>query len=122
MKTSRPLITLLFSVLSLAFIFLSAAQAETTECTVITSLPYAINTQGIYCLKGNLESNMTSGNAITINTNNVVLDLNGYKIGGLAAGAGTNANGIFAGQRQNILLGVSSCWWTSRPDMSPTSA
>jgi len=38
---------------------------------------------------------MTSGNAITIATNNVVLDLNSFKLGGLSAGLGTNANGIY---------------------------
>ena len=47
---------------------------------------------------------MTSGNAITINTNNVVLDLNGFKIGGLSAGAGTLANGIYANQRKNVTI------------------
>jgi parallel beta-helix repeat protein len=47
---------------------------------------------------------MTSGNAITINVNNVVIDLNGRKLGGGAAGAGTEARGIYAYQRKNITI------------------
>jgi hypothetical protein len=90
--------------ISVILIFCNSLQAETTNCTPITSLPYVINTQGIYCLKGHLSTSMTSGNAITINTNNVVLDLNGYKIGGQAAGAATVAYGIYAYQRQNITI------------------
>jgi hypothetical protein len=85
-------------------LFSNSVRAETPECTVITSLPYTISTQGIYCLKGNLATNMTSGNAIEIGTNNVVIDLNGYKIGGLAAGSGTSTYGIYANGRKNITI------------------
>jgi len=80
------------------------ARAETIDCTAITSLPYVIATQGVYCLTGNLSTSMTSGNAITINTNNVTLDLNGYKLGGLGAGDGTQTNGIYANQKKNITI------------------
>ena len=104
MKTTRCLFTQLFFVLSLLLLFSYSVQAETTECTVISSLPYVISTQGIYCLKGNLATGMTSGNAIEINNNNVVIDLNGYKLGGQGAGKGTNAYGIYAYQKQNITL------------------
>jgi len=79
-------------------------RAETIDCTAITSLPYVIATQGVYCFTGNMSTSMTAGNAITINTNNVVIDLNGYKLGGQAAGSGTETNGIYAGQRKNITL------------------
>jgi len=47
---------------------------------------------------------MTTGNAITINVNNVVIDLNGRKLGGGSAGAGTIAIGIYADQRKNITI------------------
>jgi hypothetical protein len=104
MKTSRYVLSQLFFALFLSLFFSYPARAETTNCTAITSLPYTITTQGIYCLTGHLSTGITAGNAITINTNNVVLDLNGYKIGGLAAGPGTNANGIYAEQRQNIII------------------
>ena len=60
--------------------------------------------QGVYCFTGDLATAMTSGNAINIETNNVVLDLNGFKLGGLAAGTGTFALGIHANNRQNLTI------------------
>src|SRR5712691_1804649 len=80
------------------------ARAETVACTPITALPAVITGQGIYCFTGHLSTAMTSGNAIDIQTNNVVLDLNGFKLGGLAAGLGTFAVGIHAIDRQNITI------------------
>ena len=84
--------------------FASTAQAETTQCTPITTIPTTITAQGIYCLNGNLAGNLASGNAITINTNNVTIDFNGYKLGNLAAGASTGAYGIYAFQKKNITI------------------
>ena len=85
-------------------VYTSAVRAETTECTVITSLPTVITTQGVYCLKGNLATGITTGNAIDIKTNNVTIDFNNFKLGGLAAGANTEAIGVYANARQNITL------------------
>ena len=85
-------------------LFSSTAQAETTQCTPITSIPASIITQGIYCLTGNLSGNLASGTAIRIFANNVTIDFNGYKLGNLAAGTGTNARGIYAEQRKNITI------------------
>ncbi len=82
----------------------TAAKAETIECTVIDSIPFTITVQGIYCLKGHLATSLTSGNLIEIQTNNVTIDMNGFKLGGLAAGAGTLANGIYALDRRNITI------------------
>jgi hypothetical protein len=104
MKTNRRLLSRFLFALSLFFLFSYSVQAETTECTVITSLPYTITTQGIYCLTSDLSTGMGTGNAITIATNNVVIDLNGHKLGGLAAGPGTGARGIYANQRKNITI------------------
>ena len=73
------------------------ARAETINCTPITTLPAVISTQGIYCLTGNLATNITSGNAITITANNVTLDLNGWKLGGQGGGMATQAAGILSG-------------------------
>ena len=63
-----------------------------------------ITVQGIYCFTADLATAMTSGNAIDIQTSNVVLDLNGFKLGGLGAGLGTNAFWIHALDRQNITI------------------
>jgi len=84
------------SLLILLAIFATSIQAETINCTPITTLPATITAQGIYCLTGNLATSQISGNAITINANNVTLDLNGWKVGGQAAGTSTQANGIFS--------------------------
>ncbi|MEZ0469296.1 right-handed parallel beta-helix repeat-containing protein [Luteimonas salinilitoris] len=80
------------------------ASAETTNCTNINSLPVTISTQGVYCLKQNLSTGINAGAAITINTSNVTIDCNDWKIGGLAAGADTDANGVYANARSNITI------------------
>jgi hypothetical protein len=90
----------------LAGLFVAPAHAETyhTCGTVIASLPTVISTQGVYCLTHDLATSITAGKAIDIQTNNVTIDCNGYKIGGLAAGTDSNAYGIFADARQNITV------------------
>lgn len=85
----------------LSFLSLLAgpAVAETTppRCIEITSLPIAtISAAGVYCLTQDLSTSMSSGSAIRIEGNNVTLDCNDHKIGGAAAGAGTNAIGILS--------------------------
>lgn len=84
--------------------FTQTATAETIDCTPITSVPMVINTQGVWCLTQDLSTGSTSGNAIEITTSNVTIDMNGWKLGGLAAGAGTNARGIAANNRNNITI------------------
>jgi hypothetical protein len=82
----------------------SPLRAETTICTVISSLPYTISAQGSYCLDRNLSTAISTGAAITINVDFVVLDLNGFKIGGGAAGPGTQTNGVRATNHKNITV------------------
>lgn len=79
-------------------------QAETTDCTPITSVPTVISTQGVYCFTGHLFTSIASGKAIEITVNSVTIDMNGYKLGGLGAGDGTVAYGIFASKRKNIVI------------------
>jgi hypothetical protein len=72
------------------------------NCTgYITSLPATINSQGTWCLKQDLTTAITSGAAITVNVNNVTIDCNDFKLGGLAAGIGTSTYGIFSQDRLN---------------------
>ena len=86
--------------------FPPAAAADTYEtCTgTITALPAVITTQGTWCLAGDLGTGLGSGDAVTIGTNNVTLDCNGYKLGGLAAGTGTLAIGIHAEDHLNATV------------------
>jgi hypothetical protein len=95
-------LALLFALL--AFGYARPAAAETTICTPITSLPAVLTTQGVYCLKQHLETSITSGAAITIASNNITLDCNRFKIGGLLGGPGTTAIGVSATNRLNISL------------------
>lgn len=83
-----------------------AVAAESYDnCTgFVNSLPATISTQGTWCLNKDLATFMTSGDAITIATNNVTLDCNNFKIGGLGAGPGTTANGIRAATRLNTTI------------------
>jgi len=92
-------------VLSLIMLSYSTVLAEeTTVCTPITSLPAVITTQGVYCFNQHLSTAMSSGTAISIEANNVTINFNGYKLGGLAAGASTQAVGVSATNRDNIVL------------------
>ena len=80
------------------------ARSETLNCTPVTTVPVVITAPGVYCLTDDLGTTTVSGSAIEIQTNNVVLDLNGFKLGGLAAGSSTGADGIFADGRRNITI------------------
>jgi len=74
-------------------------------CTnVITALPVTIGTQGTWCLRGDLATAITTGNAINVTANNVTIDCNGYKLGGLGAGAASEAMGIAATSRRNLTI------------------
>jgi hypothetical protein len=120
-KLAATLLVVLPLVLSVA-----PARAETVNCAAITRLPAVIDEPGIYCFTGHLETSTTSGIVIEIRTDNVVLDLNGFRLSGLPAGLGTQAKGISALARQNItarngtisgfLTGISLAGWG---DVSP---
>ncbi len=70
----------------------------------ITSLPAVLSSQGVWCLKGDLATAMASGTAITLAASNITLDCNHFKIGGLAAGAGTQTVGIDTGGWANATV------------------
>src|SRR5690606_2079945 len=68
------------------------------------SLPAVITRQGEWCLRKDLNTAITSGNAITISANNVTVDCNNFKVGGLAGGDNSTALGILATDRQNAIV------------------
>jgi hypothetical protein len=102
----RGLKLLLFGAFALLLSVKPAHAAQSYDNCVgfITSLPAVITTQGTWCLKQDLTTAITSGDAISINTNNVTIDCNDFKLGGLAAGVGTSAVGVYALNRQNATL------------------
>lgn len=81
-----------------------AAQSYDNCTGFITSLPVTINTQGTWCMRTDLSSALTSGGVITVATNNVTLDCNHFKLGGLPAGPSSSAYGVLAVNRSNITV------------------
>ena len=69
----------------------------------IASLPAVISTQGVWCLKQNLNTAVSSGTAITIQTNNVTIDCNGFTLSG-SAGVATITGGIYGTNLANITV------------------
>ena len=98
---------LLLTILALLLTTPRPAQAAQSydNCTgFITTLPTIISTQGTWCLKQDLATSISSGNAITINTNNVTIDCNDFKLDDSAAGTATTAYGIYELNRNNAAV------------------
>jgi hypothetical protein len=82
-----------------------AVADETLLCHVyVRTAPFIISAPGHYCLVGDVKTSQTTGNAITVAADDVVLDLNGFSLDGSAAGTGTRANGIFTFDRRRITV------------------
>lgn len=109
----KLLSNLLYSVIVL-LVAQSSVYAETLSCNPISALPATISQPGTYCLTQNMYYSPTSGAAITITSNNVVLDFNGFSISGLnsatlATGVlGSNVSGVHVrnGQINLFLVGI----------------
>lgn len=82
----------------------SPVLADVTECSVIASLPAVISQPGVYCLKQNVAFSSGGPAAISIETNNVTLDCNNYRISGRPVGSGIGADGVFAKERSRITV------------------
>jgi len=101
MKRSLP------TLLALACLSSPAAQAAESydNCSgFIDSVPATITTQGVWCLRADLSTAVATGFAIDVATNNVTIDCNQFKLGGLAAGAATLTLGIRAVNRANVAV------------------
>ena len=83
-----------------------ATAAESYDGCVgfIDALPQTITTQGIWCLRQDLDTSASSGHMIEIQTNNVTIDCNGFRVRGSGGGASTTAVGIFADSRVNLTI------------------
>lgn len=84
----------------------TAAAAESYDsCTgYVDALPATLSTAGTWCVRANLWTSMASGNAITIASNNVVLDCNHFVLDGISAGTGTLTNGVYAQNRTAVVV------------------
>ena len=75
------------------------------HCTgFIDALPIAISTPGTWCLRRDLATAITSGRAVTINSDNVTIDCNHFTIDGLAAGPDSVAGAIYSEDRRHITV------------------
>jgi hypothetical protein len=81
----------------------AAASGETVDCRRIVSVPATISRPGIYCLTRNVSTATATGSAIAIESDDVVLDLNGFSLDGVA-GPATEAYGILAFNRRNVAV------------------
>src|SRR5688572_4364921 len=82
------------------------AAADYDTCTgFIDSLPAVISTPGTWCLRRNLATTITSGAAIEVTTDDVMIDCNGFRIVGTSPTS--SASGI-KGQ-QVMYGGVRNC-------------
>ena len=81
-------------ILLLATALPAGAETYQTCKGFIDTVPATISTQGVWCLRKDLSTAIGQGAAITIAAGNVTIDCNGFKLGGLAAGDGSLANGI----------------------------
>ncbi len=75
--------------------------------TIITSAPYTISAPGFYQLGANLSyaGNGSQNDAIiTVNANNVTLDLGGHFLTGTSTNTATQLLGVYANERSNLTL------------------
>lgn len=80
----------------------SAAESYDSCTNYIMSLPVTINSHGVWCLKGDLATSLSSGAAITVATDKVTIACNEFKVGGLGAGLGTNTYGVLIASRTDV--------------------
>jgi hypothetical protein len=90
--------------------FYVVAAGPTAVGTKITSLPYTISNPGFYYLTGNL-SYTGASDGITVNSDDVTIDLMGFSLNGPGSGAGPTA--IMMGGRKNVEIrnGTVSNWY-----------
>jgi len=71
--------------------------------TAITTVPIAITSPGLYYLSNNLTSSVTTNNAITVNADDVTIDLMGFCLTGPGKESGEGNSGIrVAATRTNV--------------------
>lgn len=78
----------------------AGAQGKCMEITQ-ADIPISITSPGVYCLTENVSSGLR---AISIDADNVVVNLNGYLLDGSSAGTDTSQIGIFCQDQKNVVI------------------
>ena len=101
-----PTAFLAFALVLFGLATLPARAAESYDsCSgFIDALPATITRSGTWCLRHDLGTAIASGAAIEVAANNVTIDCNDFKLGGLAAGNGSKAHGISLSGRLNLTV------------------
>lgn len=89
--------------LTLTSVLFGSINAHAASCTPITSVPVNLTESGFYCLTQNLRIESTPGAAISVNADNVSIDLNGYRLEGPITDLG-QSKGIYAVKRRNLTI------------------
>jgi len=98
-------IPVLIALAALASPMPARAAESYDNCTgFIDALPAIISSQGTWCLRDDQATAVTMGYAILVKANNVTIDCNHFKIGGLGGGAATSATGILATGWSNVTV------------------
>jgi parallel beta-helix repeat protein len=105
MNTPRLLVAVLLLASAFAAPHFVRAAESYGNCTgFIDSLPATISTDGTWCLRKDLATGIATGNAIEIAADDVTIDCNGFKLGGLAAGPDSQTTGIHSYNRKNAAI------------------
>jgi hypothetical protein len=81
-----------------------APRAFAQGCQPISAVPYTISQSGQFCVTADLASSQTSGGAIEVAADNVVLDFQGHTLDGTGAGLRTQADGVHSLNRHDITV------------------
>lgn len=84
-----------------------AANSYDSCVNYIDAVPIVISTPGRWCLRHDVTTNAAGIRAIDIETNNVTIDCNGFRLSNLPAGPGTLSTGLSAWGFSNVT--VRSC-------------
>ena len=99
-----PLLLVLPALVALASLQARAAESYANCTGTIEALPATISAPGTWCLKQNLATSMSSGNAIQIQSDHVTVDCNDFTLSGFGAGNGSTVRGINASNRTDVTV------------------
>ena len=103
-KLSAPTSNAMLGNPASATVTISANDApDDSAPTVISSLPYTVPGPGSYVLNANLSSTQTSGNLITVNNSNVIIDFQNHTLSGPNVTSQTTI-GIYASEVTNVTI------------------